>query len=73
MGQGCGEIKRGRCDVLSAGGAYAKAVISPPEARQQGCEAASHTQAHNQKKIAVEAQMCAEGKADLMSVFGIVM
>lgn len=69
MGQGYGLIKRERCD---AGGAYAKAVISPPEARQQGYEAASHSQTHN-PNIAVEAKICAEGKADLMSVFGVVM
>ena len=34
-----------------------------------------HTLRHTtpKKKNAVEAQMCAEGKADLMSVFGIVV
>lgn len=40
-----------------------KAVISQPEARQQGCEAVSHTQAHYPIKCAVKARIFAVGKA----------
>lgn len=40
-----------------------KAVISQPEARQQDCEAVSHTQAHNPIKCAVRARIFAVGKA----------